>query len=137
MSGAVEGVALLPCPFCGGEAHHPTIKTRTGEEVCLTVVWCKGCEIEMHNGLDDIPRAAEQWNTRTTPPARSYADGAAEQVARLRDAYNAVADWPEKRGDPMTVGGAGFMDLLKLRNLVAELLDDPAAIRLLSQEPQP
>lgn len=69
----------------------------------------------------------------TTPPAQSYADGVAEQVTRLRDAYDAVAYWPEKRGDPMTVGGAGFMDLLKLRNLVAELLDDPAAIRLLSQ----
>lgn len=55
-------------------------------------------------------------------PATNQA-GEADVRVRLREAYDAVADWPEKRGDPMTVGGAGFMDLLKLRNLVAELLD--------------
>lgn len=43
-------------------------------------------------------------------------------VERLRAAYDAVSDWPEKRGDPIAVGSAGFMDLLALRNIVAELL---------------
>jgi hypothetical protein len=55
-----------------------------------------------------------------TPPAPLRAD--AGEVERLREAYNAVAYWPEKRGDPMTVGGQGFIDLLALRNLVGEML---------------
>lgn len=45
----------------------------------------------------------------------------AEDLAgALERAHKAVCDWPERRGEPMTVGGDGFMDLLALRNLVPE-----------------
>lgn len=65
---------------------------------------------------DPIVQAFARHRLAHTPTLRG------EEVERLREAYNAVADWPEKRGYPMTVGGQGFMDLLALRNLVGEML---------------
>lgn len=50
-------------------------------------------------------------------------------VEQARNAYNLVKEWPERRGDPMEVGGAGFMDLLALRNLVPALLAEITSLR--------
>lgn len=46
-----------------------------------------------------------------------------EKRAELRAKYDEVAEWPERRGDPMLVGGIGFLGLLELRNAVPALLD--------------
>lgn len=40
----------------------------------------------------------------------------------LGQAYEKVKEWPERNGDPMEVGGQGFMDLLALRNLIPDAL---------------
>lgn len=40
----------------------------------------------------------------------------------LEQAYEKVKEWPERNGDPMEVGGQGFMDLLALRNLIPDAL---------------
>ena len=78
MTRDAEAIALKPCPFCGGEAYHPTIGGIVAEEV-----WCKGCEIEMHNGDDGIPIAAASWNTRADAAERASApsEGNVERVA--------------------------------------------------------
>jgi hypothetical protein len=59
-------------------------------------------------------------------PATPPPGDAVTLMQQLQAAYDAVKDWPEARGDPRTVGDAGFMDLLALRNLV------PAAIAALT-----
>ena len=56
----VEAMALLPCPFCGGAATHPVIQGIQHKGL----VWCNGCQAEMHEGKDGIPSAAENWNRR-------------------------------------------------------------------------
>lgn len=130
-AGEAQGVGITgPCANCGSEGS----SVKGPDKLHPYRVFCKSC------GASTAHHASwrasnDAWNRRPPPATVAAAndEGVAEQISRLRAAYDAVADWPEKRGDPMTVGGAGFMDLLKLRNLVAELLDDPAAIRLLSQ----
>jgi uncharacterized small protein (DUF1192 family) len=62
-------------------------------------------------------------------------------VERLRTSYAAVAEWPERRGSPMEVGGTGFLDLLNLRNIVPEAADRIVALeaeveRLLAERTQ-
>jgi len=72
MSGAVEGVALLPCP-------NPWCEEVEGVEASRHIttekwhVCCDDCMIE-GPWADSYDLAIAAWNTRTTPPARSYAD---------------------------------------------------------------
>ena len=83
--------------------------------------WNKGTRGEFYGTRENMAsNYAAMLTASPTPPAPLRAD--AGEVERLREAYNAVAYWPEKRGDPMTVGGQGFIDLLALRNLVGEML---------------
>jgi len=93
MSGAVEGVALLPCPFCGGDG---AIESQPSYSQAANTHerhrgWCDECGygLEWHSYEAD---AIDAWNTRTTPPARSYAD---EDVA-LEAAISAMG-WTDKR----------------------------------------
>jgi hypothetical protein len=82
MSRAVEGVALLPCPFCGGEASY---QWHASPECWIECQKCFAVGPNDENTTTDQHVAA--WNTRTTPPARSYADGvedAAKAVEALR-----------------------------------------------------
>ncbi|KQM99461.1 hypothetical protein [Sphingomonas sp. Leaf226] len=124
MSGAVEGVALLPCPFCGNddplcypvEEGSPIHRGGCGNADCIL--------------FDDLPgnftsreHFAEWWNTRTTPPARSYADGLAVAAKHL--------DERAERARVAAIGGG--MDPLDAELLDYEYSNAAAAIRLLSQ----
>jgi Lar family restriction alleviation protein len=86
MSGAVEGV-LLPCPFCGGtDGDLVETFTRATDTLMIWAVECERCGAERASDASEY-EAREFWNTRTTPPARSYADGvedAAKAVEALR-----------------------------------------------------
>jgi len=73
MSGAVEGVALLPCPFCGQAGKAIIGPVRDGAAVCCPNFACLG-QVQAFNP-NARAKAIAAWNTRTTPPARSYADG--------------------------------------------------------------
>jgi hypothetical protein len=93
MSGAVEGVALLPCPFCGND-----------DPLCYPVeegsaIHQGGCGNADCILFDDLPgnftsrdHFADWWNTRTTPPARSYADGVADCAAIVSAKWEAEDD---------------------------------------------
>ncbi|MET1083785.1 MAG: Lar family restriction alleviation protein [Burkholderiales bacterium] len=63
MSGAVEGVALLPCPFCGGEELSHGFASGGG--VYFGTVQCHadgcGAAFTMDSGEDE---AVAAWNTR-------------------------------------------------------------------------
>jgi hypothetical protein len=82
MSGAVEGVALLPCP-------NPWCEGAEGVEASQHIVsgkWhicCDDCMIE-GPWADSYNLAIAAWNTRSTPPARSYADGV-EDAAKVAE----------------------------------------------------
>jgi hypothetical protein len=82
MSGAVEGVALLPCP-------NPWCEEVEGVEASRHIttekwhVCCDDCMIE-GPWADSYDLAIAAWNTRTTPPARSYADGV-EDAAKVAE----------------------------------------------------
>jgi len=74
MSGAVEGVALLPCPFCGSLP-----RVWKGSPFFFREEWAS-CQGHDGSGSSDVGHPTirmplRHWNTRTTPPARSYADG--------------------------------------------------------------
>lgn len=85
--------------------------------------WCGGwpCRVaspdDMSKNPENLNASGERVKIVDTPPTAE--PGIGELLAA---AYEVVKEWPEKRGDPMTVGGAGFMDLLALRNLVPEVL---------------
>ena len=57
-----------------------------------------------------------------TQDAQTAAIGAEAMREALEAAYKKVEMFPEERGEPMTVGGAGFMDLLALRNLIPQVI---------------
>ena len=79
--------ALLPCPFCGGEASKiPDANHSTGWEVgCFS----GKCDIEPHVWAVHLSTAVMQWNTRALPAI----DPAAIREAALREAYEVVYKW--------------------------------------------
>lgn len=57
---------LLPCPFCGEEAHHHTYKAESlwsHNTVDYHVIGCPQCEMEISQceGFDEV---LATWNTR-------------------------------------------------------------------------
>lgn len=58
-------IKLLPCPFCGGEAHKRIAFPcdADGMEMNLHIVGCETCDIEF-SWLWDEEVAIELWNTR-------------------------------------------------------------------------
>jgi len=113
MSEAVEGVALLPCP-------NPWCEEVEGVEASRHIttekwhVCCDDCMIE-GPWADSYDLAIAAWNTRTTPPARSYADGV-EDAAKVAEDFEGSASL-ERADDPCSAVGQEIA----------------AAIRLLSQ----
>lgn len=86
MSAGVEGAALLPCPFCGGQAsiYQNTKEDGTGDyDPGFYFVRCDPCDL-IHDKAWCVPHAeaVTAWNTRATPQGRSYADGV-EDAAKL------------------------------------------------------
>lgn len=57
MTDRIETTALLPCPFCGGQARHTTLFERNG-----VFVRCDGCEVLMMRLT--WPEVASAWNRR-------------------------------------------------------------------------
>ena len=82
MSGGVEGVALLPCPNPWCESAVPLMPF-TKRDSSVAVI----CGCDFHGpAMASRDEAVTAWNTRTTPPARSYADGV-EDAAKVADDY--------------------------------------------------
>lgn len=115
------GVALKPCPFCGGERAH-TVYVRDGRQV-----GCPDCGARSpsaFHGRADQPSADERaiaaWNTR--PPA----SGAVEA---LRGARSDILEWFEclgadERSEP-TMIAARDADIDKIDRVLAALTSSP------------
>lgn len=56
----VDGVALLPCPFCGGE---PCVSVGMKGDVPFTYIECEPCGATCGDG-DTKEEAASAWNHR-------------------------------------------------------------------------
>ena len=100
MTAPVTVTALLPCPFCGGEARlWPVIMPFDADCDSITVQ-CSECDVigadvlvdqDVH-GPWDLPdleaEAIAAWNTRTQSAAASDA-----QIAELREALDSIDVW--------------------------------------------
>lgn len=80
--------ALLPCPFCGGEAEEATSKGPTGERYrwaqctdCGAMSEC--CDDSARHNNPDEPEPIDLWNTRTAHSGEGRSNGAGEDVERL------------------------------------------------------
>ena len=58
--GGINGITLLPCPFCGGEA----IVTCAGRGKYQTQVRCTRCNCTLSEWFASKKAAVEAWNTR-------------------------------------------------------------------------
>lgn len=56
--------SLLPCPFCGGEAHVVWNPYGNNDDVCAVIC---DCGVFGDYGLSE-QQAIEAWNTRVKPP---------------------------------------------------------------------
>lgn len=101
----VSEVALLPCPFCYGEASFNIV--RYGEKAVAEQGWyqdefhgvnCIICGVNNIGirGHDTKDEAAEAWNTRASQPASSQA-----RIRELESALEAIID------TDTTVSGGG------------------------------
>ena len=68
MSATMPDLKMLPCPFCGDEAHHSVRRDESlwsHNIVDWHYIECRCCEIEMHqcDGYDEV---LSRWNTRVT-----------------------------------------------------------------------
>lgn len=59
-----EAPKLLPCPFCGGEAHHPS-------EIAFHLVECRQCGARIET--------ADDWNRRDPCPGGPWLDGGSDE----------------------------------------------------------
>jgi len=92
MSGAVEGVALSPCPFCG--SCDVVLIPQTGSVECID------CGAIGPGTLGDD--CAALWNTRTTPPARSYADAIEDAAKACEDQQQVFLSPQYATGQPLS-----------------------------------
>jgi hypothetical protein len=102
-----EPVALLPCPFCGGEVH-----LVEGEECayvqCLDVKFHRALWLDGDNNAANDVR--EAWNRRASPAAAQAPDAAS--VERCIEALTQRAK--ELRGDGDLIEADGFFEAARL-----------------------
>jgi predicted RNA-binding Zn-ribbon protein involved in translation (DUF1610 family) len=96
MTEPIEAAALLPCPFCGGEA---TIE-RKGSVRQSNIVACTECGCRLESG--DVFNPASRWNSRRPAASGDLREWIARIVdplaAELRTALDdAVNEPPELR----------------------------------------
>lgn len=102
--------ALLPCPFCGGEAEEATSKGPTGERYrwaqctdCGAMSEC--CDDSARHNNPEEPEPIDLWNTRTAHSGEGRSNGAGEDLedhfpTGLRSGYARTAG-----GVPVQGGG--------------------------------
>lgn len=92
----IDGVPLLPCPFCGGEPH----KLQWPEGIENGKVTCLGLNREFDCPLEDVEVPYADWNARAQP----FAQPQGEPVAWLNVATGhvttsavVVMDWDDEK----------------------------------------
>lgn len=105
--------ALLPCPFCGGNA-----EMTCGSKDYVLSVACKECMAEMHGSLGEeigktlgrivLPDADKKWNTRAsqpTPAGKGEVNPLSEAFPHCFIGSRTFANWKEfaKRDDCLEV----------------------------------
>jgi Lar family restriction alleviation protein len=71
---------LLPCPFCGGEAH---VVGNCGQPVEHWMAVCHSCVIELDVGCTTPVEAITAWNTRANQLAPVDAIGEAVEALKM------------------------------------------------------
>jgi len=126
---ATEGVALLPCPFCGS----PAVKDygKLAVSIGCDLHECPSRECYTAGPKEEEARVVRNWNTRTAPPARTYAEGVAMACAHFEQAIGDGYPLPADKTTQCAHGQFGWEDCIACYDdaLIAKI----AAIRLLSQ----
>lgn len=97
MTNPINPVALLACPFCGGEAAVQQYRPRSWGAGCINDECQWLCTAEAY--APSRKKAVEIWNTRSAPRlARRVIEleEALEHVRRLALLNSDGADWSEK-----------------------------------------
>lgn len=80
------GEALLPCPFCGGEAKRITLTEADGDDEGGDVIYCTGvCGASSHVEFGFKENLVSLWNTRLAHPQSG-------DVGALREALQQIVD---------------------------------------------
>jgi len=78
--------ALLPCPFCGGEALRFTLPEDGFGNGGGDVITCTRCEASSHVEFGRKENLVDRWNTRLAHSLPSQADATSGEEMRLREA---------------------------------------------------
>lgn len=123
-------VALLPCPFCGGEAKcFPDEVGSGGQHLPPYYAGCKACRVFFSD--DDEVRAITDWNRRSESLRAQPAieeEGLRSELTNARDAFVAIQD--------ATIAGkvcddiAWFSDIETLHDFCADQADKIDAVLL-------
>lgn len=99
-------VALLPCPFCGGEP----VLDDLGDPHDDSFVHCTHCEVQQIANYTS-EKAAARWNTRSTPSSPPTDEGLRE--AQRSALQTALIDG--RRRSEWTVGSEEWLDETAVR----------------------
>lgn len=89
--------ALLPCPFCGGEALRFTLPEDGLGNGGGDVITCTRCQASSHVEFGRKENLVDRWNTRLAHSLPSQADETSGEM-RLREALERIANDPYQHG---------------------------------------
>lgn len=104
--------ALLPCPFCGGEAQRDTLGPDEFGNEGGDVIECSTCGASSHVEFGRKEGLVSAWNRRTDTTLRARAEAAEADAERLAGALaSVIAACRQARMTPKPRHGIGGMTI--------------------------
>lgn len=96
-----DDLALLPCPFCGGEAERQDIEARDGEDNAgSSYIECTGCGACTQLHFDRKENLLDSWNKRDSA-WQEECELARGQLSIARDQRNEYQKKAQQRADSL------------------------------------
>ena len=114
--------ALLPCPFCGGDAE--IVHIEEGENAGGSCVCCKRCNASSNVEFEFKENFISNWNRRSSSKAEGEMREALDDMKHALEKLNGAVDamWNDPAG--RTVSARHQADITHAQQVAKKTLDD-------------